>query len=74
MIATPVERFTLERYFQKVVTPYGEVTYKCAEGFGVKKAKAEYEDLRQIAKTTGLPLSEIRNTAKNVKIWEHDND
>lgn len=74
IIVIPVDRFRLKRYFQKVTTPYGEVTYKCAEGYGVNKAKAEYEDLNQIAKATGLPLAEIRETAEMAKNREHDHD
>lgn len=74
IIITPADRFRLKRHFQKVSTPYGEVTYKCAEGYGVHKAKAEYEDLKQIAIATGLPLAKIRKTADMAKNREHNDD
>ncbi len=72
MIVSPVERFTLQRYHEKVTTPYGEVNYKCAAGYGVNKAKAEYDDLKRIATAEGLPLGEIREKAERVRIQEHD--
>ncbi|HMM06854.1 MAG TPA: nickel pincer cofactor biosynthesis protein LarC [Clostridiales bacterium] len=72
MTVSPMERFTLQRYFERVATPYGEVTYKCATGYGVQKAKAEYEDLKRIAAATEMPLSEIREKAEKIRIWEHD--
>lgn len=74
MIVTPADRFTLQRYFQKVTTPYGDVTYKCAEGYGVKKTKAEYEDLKKIALATNVPLAEIRREAEKARIREHDHE
>lgn len=74
MITTPVQRYCLERSFQKVTTSYGEVTFKCAKGYGIKKAKAEYEDLKKIAETTGLPINEIRKAADAVFLREHDNN
>lgn len=72
MTVSPMERFTLGRYHEKVTTPYGEVTYKCAAGYGVKKFKAEYEDLKRIAAAEGLPLAEVRKKAEKVRIREHD--
>ena len=72
MTVTPVDRFVLERSLEKVTTPYGDVTYKGAAGYGVKKAKAEYEDLKRIAAAKGLPLAEVREKANKVRIREHD--
>jgi len=74
MTVAPMERFTLQRCCEKVATPYGKVTFKCAEGYGVKKAKAEYEDLKRIAAAEGLPLAEIREKVEKVRIREHNNE
>ena len=54
------ERITLERRTERVQTEYGEVRIKYAAGHGVEKSKPEFEDLRRIAKETGMGLSEIR--------------
>ena len=54
------ERITLERRTERVQTEYGEVRIKYAAGHGVEKFKPEFEDLRRIAKETGMGLSEIR--------------
>ena len=43
-----------------MTTSFGSVRVKNSEGFGVKRRKAEYEDLARIARETGLPLAEIR--------------
>ncbi|MBQ1252508.1 MAG: LarC family nickel insertion protein [Firmicutes bacterium] len=63
MVCVPVEREILNRRFETVETPYGEVTYKIAEGFGIRKAKAEYEDLHRIAKKLDISLKEARMQA-----------
>lgn len=60
MICEAVERSVLDRHFEKIQTPYGEITYKFSEGFGVKKSKAEFEDLKRIAEMQGISLSEVR--------------
>ncbi len=54
------ERITLERRTEREQTEYGEVRIKYAAGHGVEKSKPEFEDLRRIAKETGMGLSEIR--------------
>ena len=44
-------------------TPWGPVRIKTAEGFGVKKCKAEFEDAAAIARETGVPLSDVEEAA-----------
>ena len=44
-----MERFKLNRREEKVMTKYGEVSFKVSEGFGVTKAKPEFEDIKGIA-------------------------
>ncbi len=53
-------RHTLSRSFTTVETPYGPVTRKDSQGFGVQRSKYEYEDLARIAKETGLSLEQVR--------------
>lgn len=55
------ERITLARRTEKRVTVLGEVTVKYAEGHGVRKSKPEFEDLKRLARETGLSLSELRD-------------
>ena len=44
-----MERFKLKRREEKVMTKYGEVSFKVSEGFGVTKTKPEYDDVKGIA-------------------------
>ena len=53
-----------EKYFltpggKTVDTPWGSVRVKTAEGFGTRRAKAEYEDAAALAREQGLPLSAV---------------
>lgn len=52
------QRYTLRRSVETVETPYGPVRKKKAEGFGVSRAKYEYEDLARIAAERGVSLRE----------------
>ncbi len=66
LICQPVDRDIFERHIIDIETPYGPVRFKEAEGCGIKKAKAEYEDLKKIAMEQHIPLSEIRRLADNL--------
>ena len=52
-------RYALERREETMETPYGPVRVKKSFGWGTGNAKAEYEDLAEIARRTGRPLKEI---------------
>lgn len=52
-------RYFLERSIETVKTEFGDIRIKKAEGYGVKRAKYEYEDLAAIARKTGLSIEEI---------------
>ena len=52
-------RYFLDRTIETVKTEFGDVRIKRAEGYGVKRAKYEYEDLAAIARKTGLSIEEI---------------
>ncbi len=53
-------RYTLRRAQRVRETPYGAVRIKTSSGWGVRREKAEYEDLADIARRTGKSLAEIR--------------
>ena len=55
-----MSRYVLDRKIETVSTPWGPVRVKTAEGMGVKKRKAEYDDLAELARRTGLSLEDIR--------------
>lgn len=53
-------RYTLSRTEEIKQTSYGEVHIKHAEGYGVTRKKAEFEDLAAIARETGKSLQEVK--------------
>ncbi len=60
-------RYTLTRRQDTVETPYGPVKRKISTGYGVERAKYEYEDLARIARRQGLTLAEVRALADGTK-------
>ena len=57
---TLCRRYVLRRAERTEQTPYGPVRVKRSEGYGVEREKAEYEDLRRIARDADLTLEEAR--------------
>lgn len=57
---TPHKRYTLTRREEAVSTPYGAVSCKISEGYGVTRCKPEYDDLARLAKENNCSLSQIR--------------
>ena len=57
---TLCRRYVLRRGTHTVETPYGPVRVKRAEGYGVEREKAEYDDLRRIARDAELTLAQAR--------------
>jgi len=53
-------RYSLVRCTQTVQTRFGPVCVKTAQGYGVTREKAEYDDLARRARESGQPLDEIR--------------
>lgn len=53
-------RYTLQRSFETMHTPYGDVQKKVSSGYGVKREKYEYEDLARIAREQGMSLAEVK--------------
>ena len=60
-----VERMVLERGEEEVQTPYGDIRMKHASGFGVRKCKMEYEDLKRAARGQNMSLAELMEKIKN---------
>ncbi|MDP3062466.1 MAG: nickel pincer cofactor biosynthesis protein LarC [Chloroflexota bacterium] len=60
----PAQRRILERRFEKVTTPYGEVSVKLGilQGHVVNTAP-EYEDCRRLAQAQGVPLKLVHQAA-----------
>lgn len=61
---TVCRRYVLRRETGTVETPYGPVHVKTSEGYGVRRSKAEYDDLARIASANGLTLDEVRKLAE----------
>lgn len=54
------QRYTLGTSFETVSTKYGDVTVKTSSGYGVKKAKAEYDDIARLAKQHNVPFDTVK--------------
>ena len=57
---TVTRRYVLDRRMETVRTPYGDVRRKVVSGYGVNRAKYEYDDLSRVARERGLSLSEVK--------------
>ena len=56
-------RTVLQRSFAQVQTPYGEVRRKTSTGYGVQRAKYEFDDLARIAREQNISLREAAQLA-----------
>lgn len=54
-----LRRYTLQRSTETVDTPYGPVRRKVSTGYGVERAKYEYEDLARIARERECSLDDV---------------
>ncbi|MBR6135351.1 MAG: nickel pincer cofactor biosynthesis protein LarC [Clostridia bacterium] len=57
---TEKKRYVLKRDIIEKDTALGTVRFKSSKGFGVEKTKPEFDDLLEISKKTGRPVTEIR--------------
>ena len=55
-----LRRYVLARETETVQTVFGPVRRKRAHGWGVERAKWEYEDLAAIARREGMTLDAVR--------------
>ena len=58
-------RYVLERELEALDTPWGSVRRKTASGFGVSRAKYEYEDLARIARERGIGLDQAKRLVED---------
>lgn len=54
------KRMLMERHSEIVHTEYGDVNVKVSKGYGARKIKPEYEDLKRIAGEKNAALQDIR--------------
>ncbi len=58
---TLCNRYILDRSMEQQETEYGTVRKKTVSGYGVSRAKYEYEDLARIARQQDISISEVKN-------------
>ena len=61
---TVCERSILSRREYTADTQLGSVRVKCSEGFGVKRVKPEFDDMKAIAEEKGMSISEVESFVK----------
>lgn len=66
---TPHRRYTLTRREEQVMTPYGPVSCKISQGWGVRRRKPEYEDLARLAREKDIPIHQLRETWDKEEPW-----
>ena len=54
------ERYEMLYRFEEIDTEYGKVRVKVSEGFGIRKQKPEFEDIKKAAEAHGVSLNEVR--------------
>ena len=59
---TPHRRFCLTRREEQMQTPYGTVSCKISQGYGVTRRKPEYEDLARLAREQDIPIRQLRES------------
>ncbi|MDR2698538.1 MAG: nickel pincer cofactor biosynthesis protein LarC [Candidatus Methanoplasma sp.] len=59
-------RYMLEREVRLITTPFGQLRIKVGRGYGVEKAKFEYEDVAALADEHGVSIDEM-----NRKLWRY---
>lgn len=61
----PCYRRILDASYEKVSTPFGNITIKVNSGYGIHKFKPEYDDVAKAAKEHGVTFQEVWNSAKD---------
>jgi hypothetical protein len=57
-------RYVLKRSIETLQTEYGTVRMKKSQGYGVKREKPEFEDVKKIAESTGKNLKTVKRDLK----------
>lgn len=60
------DRVVLNRRSEVLSTEYGNISVKISEGFGVKRVKPEFEDLKAVSLKSGKSISEVRSMISEV--------
>lgn len=60
-----MQRYTLDRKFDTVATPYGKIRRKIVSGYGTERFKYEFDDLACIAKENSMSLSDVEKMAND---------
>ena len=64
-----MERVCLPRYFERVTTPWGEVSVKVATlPDGSERAAPEYEDCARLAREHNVPLQRVMQAAQSAAL------
>ena len=63
---TPHRRYTLTRRTAQAETPYGPVSCKLSQGYGVTRCKPEYDDLARLARENTVPIAQVREAIKGI--------
>lgn len=58
------DRYVLDRELVATDTKYGRIRTKISSGYGIEKAKYEYEDLRRAAEANDLSIDEVKSALK----------
>jgi len=58
------QRYEMKSTSTSCKTPYGDVRVKVSEGFGIRKWKAENDDLSECARKYGISVSEVRSSIR----------
>lgn len=56
-----MNRYVLDRKFETIQTPYGDIQKKISFGYGVTRTKFEHDDLARIAREQNLSIEEVIN-------------
>ncbi len=57
-------RYVLHRSIEEVETEFGSIRRKVSSGYGIKRAKYEYEDLARVARENGISIEEVKSRIK----------
>lgn len=60
-----MQRYVLKREMDHVETPLGVVRVKRSEGYGVRRAKPEHDDMAGIAAENHMTLMEVKDLVKS---------
>lgn len=61
------QRHVLNRRIETLQTPYGEVRRKISTGYGVERAKYEYDDLSRIAQERGISIAQAERLIEEAR-------